>query len=527
LVDFILTKIGPQEFDVNTFTTDGTLFTETTEAKTEVSRYTSDPERASVMKIRGTIIDLADVLTLAGGYYLDDSIDGKLEGGYYDYTVTPGVQYSFSMLYKIELGTLELILYDYSNTANIEVASLTSSVWSSYEVNITIPDSCTTLRVKLLQSNAVHSSPYYIDNVSLNGNVLLTNPDTYRRIPEKSGLLHQTLSGRRVFDLNSIHYDFHLGWHYFSESQYEALRKVYYENEMLFFDDGDVPSLTESETIYDSDLYKYTGITNPSSTHIANTDSSASLPSAKTDFQTSEYATGDYTEISTEDATYVETTNPTATYYLYHKFRVLSAIHYHDVQRFRVNVVASSNDSSAQNIDGCILYAWDGSNWVELTRTTNDGINDLTYTTVEPVIASKFVDTADNYVRLLLRSLNTRQGTSALILRAYYVEVEINEDLDEVIELSHRAILDSLGAVISVTNKTTGSVLALTTDYTVAADRRSITVIGQSAGDVISVVYNRYFETILTTLPEDWVHLASSDITRRVEITLRTLSQSK
>ena len=79
------------------------------------------------------------MLTLAGGYYLNDSIDGKLEGAYKDYTVTPLVQYSFSCLYKVEVGTLSIRLYDQTNNALLAIANVTDTVWTAYDVNITIP----------------------------------------------------------------------------------------------------------------------------------------------------------------------------------------------------------------------------------------------------------------------------------------------------------------------------------------------------------------------------------------------------
>ena len=112
----------------------------------------------------------------------------------------------------------------------------------------------------------------------------------------------------------------------------------------------------------------------------------------------------------------------------------------------------SGSDSSPQDLDGGVLYAWNGTNWVELTRSTNNAKTDLTYSTAETEVAKQFVDPSDNYIRLLLRSRNRRNGTDALNLRTYYLECEINEGLNLTIELSHKAIVDGNGNVIWVKN---------------------------------------------------------------------------
>ena len=524
---FRLTRIAPDEFGVNNFSSDGDLFSETTGAKTDVTRYTGDPDRPSVMKIKGVTIALGDGYTLGGGYYLDDSVVGVGEGAYEDYAVTEKVQYSLSFLYKIDLGTLIFIVYDQTNATIIHTAVITYQQWRSYERNFIVPEGCNTVRIKFLQANA-HSSPFYIDNFSINGNVLITNPDDYRRKPVRMGTLHQTLSGRRVYDFNSIHYVMNLVWNKVTIEQYDALREALFSNEVLYFDDGNVPPLTETEYVYDNDTYDYTGITNPSATHKAYTDSGSLLPSAESDFESAEISTGNYQNIDDDDANNLQTTNPTAGNYLYHKFCILSGITYDKVQRIRINVKASCNDASAQNIDGCILYVWDGSNWVELYQTTNDDINYLTFSTAESEIASKLVDDSDSYIRLILRSRNARQGASNLTLNTYFVEIEINEDLDGVVSLSHKAILDNTGDVISVKNLTDNTELELTTHYTISLDRRSVVVAGQDSGDLIEVQYNRYFEVFFDDLPEHWLRSSNpnSNVERQLSLELKTISES-
>ncbi|MDQ1327771.1 MAG: hypothetical protein QG641_1054 [Candidatus Poribacteria bacterium] len=532
---FRLTLTAPTEYGVQTFDNDPEVWTETNASKTETNRYTSDPIRDSVMRIKGVTWTLGNGYTLGNGMYLDDSPLGKNEGAYQDFSVTPGVRYAFASLYKIELGELEIVFYDQTEGFVIKTVSLTDvvpptngGIWKSYETNITIPDGCNIIRIKFLQSNDPHSGPFYIDNVSFNSNVILSDPDSYNRVPMRIGAFHQTLSGRRIYDLRAIHYDFQLRWNYFDAVQYENFREVFYSNELLYFDDGDVPPLIDSETIDDNDTYSFAGVSNPSSTHKAYIDNSNYLPSGMNDFEASEYSTADYQAIGDDDDDYKETSNPNAGYYLYHKFLVKSSILQSNVQRFRIMVKASSDDSSSANLDGCILYAWDGGNWMELARSSNSSKNYLTYSTAERLIASRLVNQSDSYIRLLLRSINSHNGSNTLNLRVYFVEVEINEDLDSIIRLSHKAILDDNGDVIYVNNLSKGTTLSLNTDYTIAIDKRSITIIGQDSGDIIEVKYNRYFEVMFSSIPEEWLSGdPESNRTRRVEIALHTLSESK
>ncbi|MGB9596184.1 MAG: hypothetical protein ACPL7B_07870, partial [Candidatus Poribacteria bacterium] len=82
--------------------------------------------------------------------------------------------------------------------------------------------------------------------------------------------------------------------------------------------------------------------------------------------------------------------------------------------------------------------------------------------------------------------------------------------------------------VIYVKNITKGTILSLNMDYTISIDRRSITVINQDPGDIIEIKYNRYFEVTFTSIPEEWLSGDSEgERTRKVEITLRTLSESR
>jgi hypothetical protein len=429
------------------------------------------------MGMQGTSWKLGDGKTLDDGMYLCDSLAGMGEGVYKDFSVTAGIKYIFSCLYKMSSGILTIQLYDQTNDTLISSVNRTETIWKSYETSIVAPVGCNVIRVKLLQSESdARSGPFYADNISLSGNVLLHDPDSYSRIPERVGSLHQTLSGRRVYDLRAIHYSFYLGWNIFEEDQYENLREIYYSNELLYFNDGNVPPLIESKKVYQTAKYNYEGITNPSSTNKAYSDSSSLSPSSKSDFETTEFAAIDYEAIDDDDINYKETANPDLDEYLYQKFLLLSSIDRDNVRRLRIKVTMSSSDLSPQGLDGSLLYAWNGTNWVELARNTNSAITELTYATAEAEVAKQFVDSEDSYIRILLRSRNKWDGTNDLSLRTYYVECEINEGLGLTIDLSHKAILDENNDVIWVKNLTQGTKLTNGQEYTILTDRRSIDI---------------------------------------------------
>lgn len=531
MADFTLTLIAPERYKVDTFETDPSIWSETDDAKTTASRNTSETfPRDSVMQILGHSWTLGDGITLGDGYYLGDSPDGAGEGAYKDFTVTAGVRYLLNGLYRMDNGAVTIELYDQTNGASITSTAKTETSWSAVSLTAEAPAGCNTIRVKFLQKNdTIRSGPYLLDDVSLNGNILLYDPDTYRRIPERVGSFHQTLGGRRIYDLRAIHYALFLGWNFIESDQYENLREIFYSNELLYFDDGEVPSLVESDTVYDTATFNFVGITNPSSTHKAYSDSSSSLPSAESDFETTEFSTADYEAVDGDDNNYKETTNPDADKFLYHKLTFVSSIAQADVQRFRIKIVMSANDSSPQTLDGGVLYAWNQTSWVELTRVTSSAKTDMNYSTVEAEIAKSFVDPVDSYVRLILRSRNRRIGTNDLSLRTYFAECEVNEGLDLTIDLSHKCILDGDDDVIWVKNLTQATTLTLDDDYAIASDRRSITVTGQDSGDIIEVKFDRHFEVMFASIPGEWFNrdTDSPTLERKAEITLETLSESR
>lgn len=392
---------------------------------------------------------------------------------------------------------------------------------------IHVPSACTIVRIQFRQM-LYYRTDFLIDDIAFCASALDTDPDDYSRLPVKLSTLKPNLGVKRQRDKRAIHYDFKLGWKHVSRAMYDRLQVLHFAEEKLYFIDGEVPQLVEEFTIYDNATYNFVGITNPSATHIGYIDSGTALPTAVDDYETTEIATVDYQEIDADDANYNETTDPTDEYYLWHKFRLVSAITGSDIQRFRMKVVASSDDSSPQNYDGCIVYAWDGATWDELARTSNDSKNDLTYSTVVATVAQQYVDDS-GYVYLLLRSRGTRNGTDSLDLRTYFVEVEINDGLDLVINTTHlvRLPTNHVPTDLVVKNKTTGATLLSATTFNFDCDTQEITIIGQSSGDVIEVTYDRYWEVEIAEIPEVWLRGdPGEDRDRALELLLRTITGS-
>lgn len=341
--------------------------------------------------------------------------------------------------------------------------------------------------------------------VSGGSNQISKDPDESIRDPKRSTYQHLLLDGDRTESLRSVYYRIEENWETVGETQSEALRALLYKDELIYLDDGDVPPLIQTKNIYVNATYTFSGVTSPSSTHKAYTDSSASEPSAESDFETSEYSTANYQAVDGDDANAVETTDPTAGKYLYHKFNILSGIVTADVQRVRIRISVLSNDGSPVNTDGVVMYGWNQTSWQELARMSSYGAGStsayLNYSTFDSTMAQSLVDSSDHYIRILVQTRNQRVTTNSLNLKMYYVEVEVNEGLSEVVTLLNTPVLTA-SDVVWVKNLTTVQTLELTTDYTISG--KEVTIIGEDAGDEIEVKYNRVFEGRIRETIERW-----------------------
>lgn len=107
------------------------------------------------------------------------------------------------------------------------------------------------------------------------------------------------------------------------------------------------------------------------------------------------------------------------------------------------------------------------------------------------------------------------------------IVIEELELTDGVITLGYKAIVDPFTRdVIRVSNLDTGLDLDLTTHYVIAGDGRSMTVSGQTNGDIIRVSYNRYFEVIFLDLHEEWLGIDDElGVVRKINMNLETIAE--
>lgn len=271
-------------------------------------------------------------------------------------------------------------------------------------------------------------------------------------------------------------------------------------------------------------LYEFNGVT-------GFTGGSPEMPSAEFGFEDTALTGANILAIDGDDSNKLETTNPNSGEFLFHKFYLHPTIATADIQRLRVLVAVEGIDASDNNIDGAILYGWNGSNWAELDRCSSSEKTYLKWSTADSTEAQSFVKATtslcNTLTALLVRTRGTYNGTDNLTLRTYYLELEVNHNLSKVINLSHVPVLTS-NDVEWVKNLTTVATLTLTTDYTIDASARTVTIIGQSAGDEIEVKYNHEFEGHIESISERWLPGdPEDDRDRTVSMVYRTLSESK
>lgn len=552
---FRLMLRDPVETSLETFDFDSDLWTETDSGVT-VSRYTGDSDHPSVMYFHGGSpsggkLKWGDTDPATGAVYkfgalvgsdtlkwgAESGLEGTPaelgEGVYKDYTVVPGEKVTLVWYgYAANNGLAVLTAYDHTN-GDIEIDSYTAAVlaqWLDIEFTFTVPTNCTTVRVEITQETFVDRPGFYIDDFGFLANGITIQPNEYQIVPDQIGAFKQSLGSRRRFDKRTTHHTFYLYWNYYSKVMHDRLKVLFDTNNILYFDDGNVPQLTETFTIYQNETYTFSGISNPSSTATASYDTGPALPVALTDYDGTEFTTANYEAIDADDTAYFETSDPTAGDYLWHKFKLVSDITGTDVRRFRVKVAASGNDASSGDYDGCVLYVWDGVKWLELDKITSSEKADLTYSTTEASIAQQYVDSSGN-VYLLLRSRGLRGDDIDLTLKTYYIEVEVNDGLLLDIIPSHKIFWpNNVAADTIINNKTTG---LASTSWGLTRRTNTIrfgTINGVptdvSSGDVIEVTYYRFYEVKITDLPSNWMTANTDDERdrKRPYIVLQTLT---
>jgi hypothetical protein len=476
---------------------------------------------------------------------------GASQGAYKDYTVVGGdlVWVTFISLETSEVTTIEA--YDQTNSVSIGSQAASASAAGTIFFAFTVPATCELVRIKITTSSAVTVD---IDNFTFARNAFIYNPDDLLPNPNVVGGVLQVLDGDRVRSRITTHRTFQLNFKTITDAMYERFWEIFQSNDIVFFDDGDVPTLTELFTYYDTLTMNFEGVENPAGVDddgVAATAAQSTLPVLYTDpvgagaTPATEISTVNYTNIGADDGNGLTTSDPADTFYLYHKFSFSDETWDRDeVQRLKILVKAEAIDGSPAALHGCVLsaFVWTTDDtplgWQEIARTTNGNKNNLQWSTTDPDRAQGML-TADQAagdgpdLYLVLRSRAARDGANSLTMTTYYVEIVYNDGLDSEQVLTHQIRLpnDAEATDIAIKNQTTGATFAETTNYTIRTGGITLptnvvtfTGTGISQGDVIETTYNRWHEVRIAYMPDRRQYdSADSEIRRQMTIVLETI----
>lgn len=420
--------------------------------------------------------------------------DGK--GVYYTMAVDAETWHHFKLAYKNTANQeIDYVIYDNSNGANISTGTFTKTAWSYHYEKFTTPAGCVEIII-YLRAGTASGLAFYVDDLECHGNIIERDPEDVATSYDVIGTEKVNIGGKIVSDETIVIPEFRLMFPIVTKSLLDRMLEFFISRKPTYFDDQVVPSMTETFRLWDETIYNFVGITNPSTTHVAWFSTSASEPSASSDFETTEFSTADYQAIDADDANSVVDSVSTTGHYGYQKYRFEIAEYSaaDQIRSISVEVKAAGDDDSSANQDGVALYLWNntGACWFNAANSRSPDKETLSFATSKPEQAQLFVDTTNGYIWVLLQTQNTKGAATALSITTWWVQVTVNRSLDTKLELLNRAVL-SAGDVISVVNLTTGATLTLTTHYTIGDDGKSILVTGQSAGDYIRVNYNQYY----------------------------------
>jgi hypothetical protein len=411
--------------------------------------------------------------------------------------VDPETKYAFEFSYKnAATQELDYLVYDNTGSATIVSGTLTKTVWSYHYEEFTTPTGCVEIII-YLRAGTANNVAFYIDDLSLQGNILEIDPDDVSISYPKQGMTKKSLDGTLRTDNSLATIDFNFSFPILSADGFDRLLEFHKSRKETYLDDQDVPAMIETGILYTEIQYDFVGITKGSGPEYAYEDKSASEPAAQGDFETNEIETADYNKLDDDDNNSYQDSASTTGHYVYHKFVFDVSGEYtaaSDVQSFELTYKGKSNDASSANDDGVTLYAWNASagNWVKLGATQVSTKETISISLMKPEQAQLFVDTSGGEINILVQSNGTKGAGTALTIDSYYIEATVNKSLSNTIFLLNRAVLTA-GDVVHVKNKTDFTTLTLTTHYTIGDDGKSVIMVSEDDGDVIEVKYNQYY----------------------------------
>jgi len=424
--------------------------------------------------------------------------------------IIASTKYLFELSYKCVSGQeIDYLVYDNTGAATIVSGTFTATIWSYHYGEFTTPAGCIEIIV-YLRAGTGSNEAFYIDDLRLQGNILSVDPDNYSLSYSKSGSTKKTLNGLSHSDQFLVDVEFELGFPLLHAADFDRLFDFHKSKRKTYFNDQDVPTMTERRLLYTEAAYDFVGITKPSVTHIAYEDKGADEPVAKGDFEITEIETADYQVLDNDDDFSYQDTASTTGHYVYHKFVFDISGEYTlatEVKSFEITYKGAANDASSANNDGVTVYAWNinAGNWVKLGSTRVSVKETVSLSLMKQEQAQMFVDTVNGEINILVQTNGTKGAGTALTLDSYYIEVTINKSKSTTIDLLNRAVLNA-GDVIYVKNLTEFTTLALGVTYTIGDDGKSIIISGQNAGDMIEVKYNQYYRVASASFAETRLH---------------------
>ena len=458
----------------------------------EVARWT---EEASVMATRDdTDIDHPACMKIVS------SADGN--GVHYTQAASGSMKYVIEFAYKnIVTQEIDYLIYDVTNAVPIASGTLTEISWSIFYKEITTPDTCASMRL-YLRAGTASGVAFYIDDIVMQGNAMEREPDDYNSTLPAISNTHQAIA-RKIIDQTYANFEASMSWKYLPSANLNILRNMRRLGKPTYFDDSDVPQMTEGKHLYTETIYTFLGITNPSASHLAYYDIDSGLPALSTDFEDTEFSTADYSDITSDDSDATSRSNSTIKAYQYEKyiFNVTEYTTLNEVRSISIKWIGTCVDTTPNTTNGVSLYVWNGVAWLGVARSRTGDEQTLRFTTTKLEQAQDFVDTAGGKIIILVRSNGYGSSSGVITLETDYIEAIVNEGMNEIIQLSNKAVLDAGMDIVSVENITQDTTLSLGADYTIGDDRQSIITIGQAAGDYIEVTYNQYYYVMVENIP--------------------------
>jgi len=397
-------------------------------------------------------------------------------------------------------------IQDHTNTTTLHQVTLGGANWANFYKRVTTPASCRILRIDLLKASTV-AKAFYIDDVRIQGNMLYADPDDYGIELKDSTQDHQTADGGKTTDRLGQNAIFSFRYPTITASVFSRLRNGAKGGLATYFDDGNVPVVTEAFVIRATASKTFNGVTQGMTDKAYYTATSAT-PNTATNFQAASFSNTRYANIGQEGSTMA--TNPiTGTGdYGYHKFVFKTTVYASKlhIKKFAVKYQGLAVDASPNGVQGVNLYAWNGTAWVLVGRSRTSDKQTIAFDTTRKEQAQQFVDVASGYIRILAQTRATKDTGGTLNLKTYYIEAKVNEDEGYSKTLHNKAILSASGGIVSAKNLTSGSSLVLnraTTGYRIGDDRKKIYITSDEvSGSYIQVKYNQYYNVAIRTLKQ-------------------------